>query len=361
MTRLNVPPFIATLGTLGVFTAVGLKYANGQTITPTSGSLLLWTGKIIKFGTFHITTGVLIMLVLYVVIGIALGRTAWGKHVYAVGDDQEASRLMGIPTTRVLFSVYVTAGLVYGIAAWVQIGRVGDASTNISSTLNLDSITAAVIGGISLFGGRGRRDRHAVRGVDRPGVPERARAGRRPRPVPAARRGPAGDRRGDRRPVDPEGTAMTGTTDSTSTDTSSTDTKASGSQTPVLQAKGLWKFYGRVAALRGADFELLPGEILAVIGDNGAGKSSLIKSLSGAAVPDEGEILLDGKPVRFRTPSQAKAAGIETVYQTLAVAPALDIAIEHVPGPRDPPRRPARVDLPFPRHRDACATRPRSR
>jgi fructose transport system ATP-binding protein len=97
-------------------------------------------------------------------------------------------------------------------------------------------------------------------------------------------------------------------------------------QTPVLQAKGLWQFYGRVAALRGTDFELLPGEILAVIGDNGAGKSSLIKCLSGAAVPDEGEILLDGKPVRFRNPQQAKAAGIETVYQTLAVAPALDIA-----------------------------------
>jgi fructose transport system permease protein len=155
VTKLRVPPFIATLGTFGVFTAVGLKYANGQTITPGSGSVLLWTGKIIKFGTFHITTGVLIMIVLYVLVGIALGTTAWGKHVYAVGDDQEASRLMGIPTTRVLFSVYVAAGVIYGIAAWVQIGRVGDASTNISSTLNLDSITAAVIGGISLFGGRG--------------------------------------------------------------------------------------------------------------------------------------------------------------------------------------------------------------
>jgi fructose transport system permease protein len=155
VTKLHVPPFIATLGTLGVFTSVGLKYANGQTITPGNGSFLLWTGKIIKFGTFHITTGVLIMIVLYILIGVALGATAWGKHLYAVGDDQEASRLMGIPTTRVLFSVYVAAGLVYGIAAWVQIGRVGDASTNISSTLNLDSITAAVIGGISLFGGRG--------------------------------------------------------------------------------------------------------------------------------------------------------------------------------------------------------------
>ena len=105
-----------------------------------------------------------------------------------------------------------------------------------------------------------------------------------------------------------------------------TSTKKTEGGTPVLEAKNLWQFYGRVAALRGVDFELREGEILAVIGDNGAGKSSLIKCLSGAAVPDEGEIRLDGAPVRFRTPAAAKAAGIETVYQTLAVAPALDIA-----------------------------------
>ncbi|QIS12130.1 MULTISPECIES: ATP-binding cassette domain-containing protein [Nocardia] len=98
------------------------------------------------------------------------------------------------------------------------------------------------------------------------------------------------------------------------------------SATPVLQAKRLVKRYGHVTALDGADFELYPGEILAVIGDNGAGKSTLIKALSGAIVPDEGEILLDGKPVRFRSPIDARRAGIETVYQDLAVAPALDIA-----------------------------------
>jgi len=96
--------------------------------------------------------------------------------------------------------------------------------------------------------------------------------------------------------------------------------------TPVLQAKGLVKRYGRVVAIDGSDLELYPGEILAVIGDNGAGKSSLIKALSGALIPDEGEIFLDGQPVHFRTPMDARAAGIETVYQTLAVAPGLDIA-----------------------------------
>jgi fructose transport system ATP-binding protein len=96
--------------------------------------------------------------------------------------------------------------------------------------------------------------------------------------------------------------------------------------TPVLEARSLTKRYGRVVAIDGSDLELYPGEILAVIGDNGAGKSSLIKALSGALVPDSGEIRLDGEVVNFRNPMEARSAGIETVYQTLAVAPGLDIA-----------------------------------
>jgi fructose transport system ATP-binding protein len=95
---------------------------------------------------------------------------------------------------------------------------------------------------------------------------------------------------------------------------------------PLLSARGLVKRYGRVVALDHADFDLYPGEILAVIGDNGAGKSSLIKAISGAIVPDEGEITLEGKKVQFTNPMAARAAGIETVYQTLAMSPALSIA-----------------------------------
>jgi fructose transport system ATP-binding protein len=94
----------------------------------------------------------------------------------------------------------------------------------------------------------------------------------------------------------------------------------------VMQAKNISKRYGQVTALDGADFELLEGEILAVIGDNGAGKSSLIKVLSGATIPDSGEIMLDGKAVHFRSPIDARKQGIETVYQDLAVAPAMTIA-----------------------------------
>jgi fructose transport system ATP-binding protein len=95
---------------------------------------------------------------------------------------------------------------------------------------------------------------------------------------------------------------------------------------PLFQARGIVKRFGHVTALSGADFELYPGEVLAVIGDNGAGKSTLIKVLSGALQPDEGEIRLDGEVVTFKTPLDARRAGIETVYQDLAVAPALDIA-----------------------------------
>jgi fructose transport system ATP-binding protein len=104
------------------------------------------------------------------------------------------------------------------------------------------------------------------------------------------------------------------------------DASSANGTTPVLEARGLVKRYGHVTALDNADFELYPGEILAVIGDNGAGKSTLIKALSGALIPDEGEILVDGTPVQFRGPLDARRHGIETVYQDLALATALDIS-----------------------------------
>lgn len=95
---------------------------------------------------------------------------------------------------------------------------------------------------------------------------------------------------------------------------------------PLLDARGLWKTYGQVEALRGAGFTVYPGEVVALIGDNGAGKSTLVKTLVGAVAPDEGEILLDGRPVSFAGPRDAQRLGIETVYQDLALAADLDAA-----------------------------------
>jgi fructose transport system ATP-binding protein len=104
------------------------------------------------------------------------------------------------------------------------------------------------------------------------------------------------------------------------------DQEGIGLMEPILKARGLSKRYGKVTALDNCDFDLMPGEILAVIGDNGAGKSSLIKALSGAITPDSGEIFLDGQQVSFNSPIAARLAGVETVYQTLAMSPALSIA-----------------------------------
>jgi fructose transport system permease protein len=156
VTRLRLPPFIVTLGTLNIYLALTLLYSGGQTVQSQDlADILLWTGTAIDVGPFRLTTGVVLMLVLYAVFWLVLGNTAWGRHVYAVGDDRESARLAGIRVDRILVSVYLVAGAVYAITAWILIGRVGAASPNAAADANLDSITAVVIGGTSLFGGRG--------------------------------------------------------------------------------------------------------------------------------------------------------------------------------------------------------------
>lgn len=109
-------------------------------------------------------------------------------------------------------------------------------------------------------------------------------------------------------------------------DTNRPENATGGQATPVLEGRNLVKTYGHVVGLDGVSLQLFPGEVLAIIGDNGAGKTTLVKCLTGAEIPDSGELLLDGRPVRFRRPQDAKELGIETVYQSLAVSPALDVA-----------------------------------
>jgi fructose transport system permease protein len=158
--RIGLPPFIVTLGTFYIYQSLGNVYGNAQTFKGESfggkNGLLLFAGRELKIGSFQITAGVLIALLLYIIFGYILSNTAWGRHVYATGDDAEAARLAGVDTRRILISVYVVAGLIYGIGAWVQLGRSGNASMNGAADVNLQSITAVVIGGTSLFGGRGR-------------------------------------------------------------------------------------------------------------------------------------------------------------------------------------------------------------
>jgi fructose transport system permease protein len=156
VTRLKLPPFIVTLGTLNVFLAVSLLYSNGASVIGQQiPDLITSTGNTFSVDGVGITYGVVIMLVLYIVMAFVMTKTAWGRHVYAVGDDKESARLAGISVNRVLLSVYIAAGAILAIGAWIQIGRADAASPNAGTDLNLDSITAVVIGGTSLFGGRG--------------------------------------------------------------------------------------------------------------------------------------------------------------------------------------------------------------
>jgi fructose transport system permease protein len=156
VTRIKLPPFIVTLGTLSIFLSLNSVISRSETIRGTDMSpVLTWTGNTFGLGGFRITYGSLLMLALFGVFFYALSNTAWGKHVYATGDDVEAARLAGIRTDRVLLSVYLVAGLIYAVGAWILMGRLASASPNVAGDLNLDSITAVVLGGTSLFGGRG--------------------------------------------------------------------------------------------------------------------------------------------------------------------------------------------------------------
>jgi fructose transport system permease protein len=155
---IKLPPFIVTLGTLSIFTALKLWYSHSESIRNVDivekAPGLLWFGEAIRFGAFKLTYGSISLLVVAAIVWFMLSRTAWGRHVHAIGDDPDAARLSGIQVQRTLISVYALAGIICGFAGWVAIGRVGSVSPISFDTVNLGSITAVVIGGTSLFGGR---------------------------------------------------------------------------------------------------------------------------------------------------------------------------------------------------------------
>lgn len=159
VTVIKLPPFIVTLGTLSIFTALKLWYSASQSIRGSdireSAPSLLFFGERISFGGFQITYGVVALLVLAGLVYYMLNHTAWGRHVMAIGDDPDAAMLSGIRINRTLVSVYAFAGLICAFGGWAAAGRVGSISPIGFDDVNLQSITAVVIGGTSLFGGRG--------------------------------------------------------------------------------------------------------------------------------------------------------------------------------------------------------------
>ncbi|MBP6903296.1 MAG: ABC transporter permease [Burkholderiaceae bacterium] len=154
VTRIKLPPFIVTLGTFNIAFAITQLYSGAQTITDLPPAMT-WLGNTFSIGGTAVAYGTVLMIGLYLGMWFWLRETAAGRHVYAVGNNPEATRLVGIPTERVLLGVYVLAGVFYGIASLLAVSRTGVGDPNAGQTENLDAITAVVLGGTSLFGGRG--------------------------------------------------------------------------------------------------------------------------------------------------------------------------------------------------------------
>ncbi|MCX2721994.1 ABC transporter permease [Roseibium salinum] len=155
----KLPPFIVTLGMWQIVLATNFLYSANETIRSQDiaehAPLLQFFGSKVNVGGAIFTYGVIFMVVLVLVLAYALRQTAWGRHVYAVGDDPEAAKLSGVQVKKVLISVYMLSGLICAFAGWAMIGRIGSVSPTTGQLANIESITAVVIGGISLFGGRG--------------------------------------------------------------------------------------------------------------------------------------------------------------------------------------------------------------
>jgi len=156
---LKLPPFIVTLGTWSIFGALNLWYSQSQTIrqqeVEAAAPFLQYTGTAIRLFGARLTYGSILLIGLAVIVWYVLSRTAFGRHIHATGDDPDAARLAGIDTDRTLVAVYTIAGCICSVAGWTLIGRIGAISAVSGGNANLDSITAVVIGGTSLFGGRG--------------------------------------------------------------------------------------------------------------------------------------------------------------------------------------------------------------
>ncbi|WP_297112005.1 ABC transporter permease [uncultured Devosia sp.] len=157
--RIKLPPFIVTLGMWQIALATNFLYSGNETIRAqeieASAPLLQFFGQSFSIGGAVFTYGVIFFILLVLLLAYVLRHTAWGRHVYAVGDDPDAAELSGVNSRKVLISVYALSGLICAFAGWVLIGRIGSVSPTSGQSANIESITAVVIGGISLFGGRG--------------------------------------------------------------------------------------------------------------------------------------------------------------------------------------------------------------
>ncbi len=331
--RLSISPLIVTLAMLALYGGLAFVVSSTAVYGFPEALLELGRGKI-----FGVQYTVLIAVAVFIVGAFILTRTVTGLRVYAIGGDPRAAELCGVPVGKMVVGLYAVNGLLIGLVAVLIAGRLGSITPTIGARFELDVLTAAILGGVAFSGGAGRPLGIAI-GVATIGIlnaglifvglqswwqsiavgsmlllalvadqtatalrlrrAKTAPATLRPADVPA----PA-DVLGDTTP----------------------DAPVPQQLQPAFAVAGARKSYGALTALEEATFSVNKGEIVCLLGDNGAGKSTLVKIISGAIRPDAGSMNLEDRPVHFKSPQDARQAGLETVYQDLALCPNLSIA-----------------------------------
>ncbi|MES0134330.1 ATP-binding cassette domain-containing protein [Mesorhizobium sp. M0016] len=342
--RLSISPLIVTLAMLALYGGLAFVVSSTAVYGFPEALLELGRGKI-----FGIQYTVIIAASVFVAGAFVLTSTITGLRLYAIGGDPRAAELCGIPVGRTVVSLYAANGLLIGLVSVLIAGRLGSITPTIGVRFELDVLTAAILGGVAFSGGSGRPLGIAI-GVATIGilnaglifvglqswwqsisvgsmlllalVADQAAIGFRGR---RARAAATNFTVADNGAVASAGPAVTAG-------------NAEAPQGPAFSIAGARKSYGALTAVEEASFTVGKGEIVCLLGDNGAGKSTLVKIISGAIQPDAGAMTLEGQPISFRSPQDARGAGLETVYQDLALCPNLSVAHNMILG-REETRR----------------------
>ncbi len=344
--RLSISPLIVTLAMLALYGGLAFVVSSTAVYGFPPALLEIGRGKILG-----VQFTVLIALAVFIIGAFTLTSTVIGLRIYAIGGDPRAAELCGIPVGRTVVGLYAANGLLIGLVAVLIAGRLGSITPTIGVRFELDVLTAAILGGVAFSGGAGRPLGIAI-GVATIGIlnaglifvglqswwqsiavggmllialmADQAAIGLRSRRAhPPAVASTVADGNGASLP--------------SSSVQVRTDSAQAGSG-PVFSIEGARKSYGALVALEEAGFTVGRGEIVCLLGDNGAGKSTLVKIISGAIQSDAGAMTLEGQQVAFQSPQDAREAGLETVYQDLALCPNLSVSHNMILG-REETRR----------------------
>jgi ribose/xylose/arabinose/galactoside ABC-type transport system permease subunit/ABC-type branched-subunit amino acid transport system ATPase component len=339
--RLSISPLIVTLAMLALYGGLAFVVSSTAVYGFPPGLLELGRGKL-----FGIQFTVLVAVSVFIIGAFILTSTVTGLRIYAIGGDPRAAELCGIPVGRTVVGLYAANGLLIGLVAVLIAGRLGSITPTIGVRFELDVLTAAILGGVAFSGGAGRPFGIAI-GVATIGILnaglifvglqswwQSIAVGFMLLLALTADQLAIGMRRKRARGA----TASFSVAEPSVALAPTAPVRSAHEHVPIFAIAGARKSFGAVTALEEAGFTVDKGEIVCLLGDNGAGKSTVVKIISGALQPDAGTMVLEGQPVAFRSPQDARAQGLETVYQDLALCPNLSVAHNMILG-REETRR----------------------